>query len=244
MNFRKSLAVARNDLEVFWKKKYVVYSLIGIPVALSVGLPLALELILRGSRYPAGDVEVTMNAFAFLFILLASFLPTILSSYSFVAEKLEKSLEPLLATPATDGELLAGKGLAAFVPSILTTYIGVIVFMGLADWATQATLGIDYFPNWNTTLILAVAIPISCLFSVGVNVMISSLVSDLRAAQQLGILVLLPVGGLYVFAEKDFASLDSERLLLISALLLVADVVLLYLDNLTFRREEILTKWK
>jgi len=240
----KSWAVATNDFSIFWKKKYVVYSLVGIPVTLSIGLPLALWLIMQGNPVSVRELEVVLNAFSFLFILLASFLPTILASYSFVGEKLEKNLEPLLATPTTDGELLLGKGLAAFLPSILTTYFGAAVFMGLVDRLAYHTLGTNYFPNWNTTVILLVAVPIACTFSVGVNIIISSLVSDLRAAQQLGILVLLPVGGLYVLAERDFMSLEVTNLIIISALLLVADAFLFYLSKVTFRREEILTKWK
>jgi len=240
----KSWVVATNDFSIFWKKKYIVYSLIGIPVTLSIGLPLALRLIMQGNPISVSELEVVLNAFAFLFILLASFLPTILASYSFVGEKLEKNLEPLLATPTTDGELLLGKGLAAFLPSILTTYLGAAVFMVLVDRLTYGALGTYYFPNWNTTVILLVAVPIACAFSVGVNIIISSLVSDLRAAQQLGILVLLPVGGLYVLAERDFKSLEIGNLIIISALLLVADAFLFYLSRVTFRREEILTKWK
>jgi ABC-type transport system involved in multi-copper enzyme maturation permease subunit len=236
--------VATNDFDIFWKKKYVVYSLIGIPVTLSIGLPLALWLLMQGNSFSVRDIEVALNAFSFLFILLASVLPTILASYSFVGEKLEKNLEPLLATPTTDGELLLGKGLAAFLPSILTTYLGSVVYMGLADRLTRDALGAYYFPNWNTTVILLAAVPIACTFSVGVNIIISSLVSDLRAAQQLGILVLLPVGGLYVLAERDFVSLEIGNIIIISILLLIADALLFYVSKVTFRREEILTKWK
>jgi len=240
----KSWVVATNDFDIFWKKKYIVYSLIGIPATLSIGLPLALRLLIQGNPISVTELEVVLNAFSFLFILLASFLPTILASYSFVGEKLEKNLEPLLATPTTDGELLLGKGLAAFLPSMLTTYLGSVVFMVLSDWLTHSALGAYYFPNWNTTAILLVAVPIACMFGVGVNVIISSLVSDLRAAQQLGILVLIPVGGLYVLAERDFMTLEVWNLLVISVLLLIADALLFYVSKITFRREEILTRWK
>jgi ABC-2 type transport system permease protein len=240
----RSWAVATNDFSIFWRQKYIVYSLIGIPVTLSIALPLALSLIVNRNPISIEELEVVLNAFSFLFILLASFLPTILASYSFVGEKLEKNLEPLLATPTSDGELLLGKGLAAFLPSILTTYLGAIVFMVLVDRLTYGAIGSYYFPNLNTTIILLVAVPIACTFSVGANIIISSLVSDIRAAQQLGILVLLPIGGLYVLAERDFMALEVSNLIAISAILLGADALLLYLSRITFRREEILTKWK
>ena len=243
MKISKAWAVARNDLDIFWRQKYIVYSLIGLPITLSIGLPVALSLVLQHNSISVSELEVVLDAFSFLFVLLASFLPTILASYSFVGEKLEKNLEPMLATPTTDGELLLGKGLAAFLPSIVTTYVAAGVFMALADWVSSGMLG-SYFPNLDITILLVAALPISCAFSVEVNILISSLVSDLRAAQQLGILVLIPVGGLYVLAEKNFLSLDLTSFALISLLLIAADAVLLYFSTVTFRREEILTKWK
>ena len=51
------------------------------------------------------------------FVIIPVVLPSIMGSYSIVGEKIEKSLEPLLATPTTDGELLLGKSLATFLPT-------------------------------------------------------------------------------------------------------------------------------
>ena len=167
-----------------------------------------------------------------------------LASYSFLGEKLEKSLEPLLSTPTTDGELLLGKGLAALLPSIGVSYLGAVIFMGFVDELTSGRLGYLYFPNQTMAVILLIAVPLACVFSVEVNVVIASLVGDLRAAQQLGTLASVPFGGVFVLAETNFTSLNLATLLTISVLLLVIDVVLLQVCRTTFRREEILTKWK
>ena len=43
-----------------------------------------------------------LDSFSFFFVIIATIIPTAISSYSIVGEKVEKSLEPLLATPATD----------------------------------------------------------------------------------------------------------------------------------------------
>jgi ABC-2 type transport system permease protein len=243
MNLRKAWAVTTNDFSVFRRKTYIFYSLVALPVALSIGLPLTVWLLIQRNGISLREVEVLLNAFSFVFILLPSLLPTVIASYSFVGEKLEKSLEPLLATPATDGELLLGKSMAAFLPSLLTTYLGAGIFMALADELTYGRIGSYYFPNWNTVVILLVAVPLACAFSVQANVIIASLVNDLRTAQQLGVRVLIPVGVLYVLAENNFLSLDVDKLLIISAFILVADLGLVFLCRAAFRREEILTKW-
>lgn len=244
MNLRKAWVVATNDFSVFRRKRYIFYALVAIPVALSLGLPITLWLLLQRTTIADSQLEVLLNVFAFFFIILPSLLPTVLASYSFVGEKLERSLEPLLATPTTDGELLLGKSLAAFLPSLLATYLGAGIFVALVDEITRARLGFLYFPDWDLAVILLVAAPLACAFSVEVNVMIASLVGDIRAAQLLGIVVLIPVGGLYVLAETDFTSLNTESLLVISGVLLGFDALLLLLDRATFRREEIVTKWK
>jgi ABC-2 type transport system permease protein len=244
MKLSRSWTVTRNDLSVFRRKRYIFYSLVALPVALSIGLPITVWLLVQRTALSVGEIEVLLNAFSFFFIILPSLLPTVLASYSFVGEKLEKSLEPLLATPATDGELLLGKSLAAFLPSLLATYLGAAIFVALIDEVTYSRIGSLYFPNWDFAVILLVAVPLACVFSVEVNVIISSLVSDIRAAQMLGIVVLVPVGGLYVLAETDFMSLDVTSLLVISAVLLGLDALLFFLNRVTFRREEILTKWK
>ena len=67
------------------------------------------------------------------FVLIPVVLPSIMGSYSIVGEKIEKSLEPLLATPTTDGELLFGKSLATFLPTIGVTYIGAAIFITIMD---------------------------------------------------------------------------------------------------------------
>ena len=56
---------------------------------------------------------------------------------------------------------------------------------------------------------------------------------------------MLPFAGIYVAGELDLIPLgDTTNLLIISGILLVVDPLLLYVARATFRREEILTKWK
>ena len=198
-----------------------------------------------GRGIPAAQLPVLLPAFAFFYLILAGFIPTSIASYSIVGEKVEKSLEPLLATPTTDGEILLGKGISAFLPPIAAIWGGSAVFMVLIDLVTRGTLGYNFFPNWNAGIVLFLMVPLAAIMSVEWNVIISSRVSDVRVAMQLGALVVLPFGGIYVSGELNLISLgDASNLLIIAGILLVVDVLLLYVARATFRREEILTKWK
>jgi hypothetical protein len=81
--------------------------------------------------------------------------------------------------------------------------------------------------------------------SVQLNVIVSSRISDIRTGQQVGALSILPFAGLYVSGELDIVNLgDTSNLLIIAGVLLVVGALLSFVSRATFRREEILTKWK
>ncbi|MGZ4902630.1 MAG: ABC transporter permease subunit [Halobacteriota archaeon] len=250
MKLWKSWVIARKDFATFRMKRYIIYSLVVVPLLISIGLPLLIWLSVRNGIPSAQLPDVisglndVLNAFFFLFVLIAGILPISIGAYSIVGEKLEKTLEPLLAPPTTDGEILLGKVIAAFLPSIIATYASAVIFMALMDAATGTTLGYVFFPNWTMAVILLVIVPLISILSTEFNVIISARVSDIRAAQQLGALITLPLAGVYVAAEIDFLLLTPTNLAVISAIILVIDVLLFSLSRATFRREEILTKWK
>jgi len=88
-------------------------------------------------------------------------------------------------------------------------------------------------------------VPLAAIMSVEWNVVISARVSDVRVAQQIGMILILPFAGIYVSSELSLIQLgDISNLLIISGILLAVDVLLLYVAKATFQREEILTKWK
>ena len=242
MDLANSWTIAVKDFSIFRKQKHILLSLIFFPLILSIGLPGVIWLLMWFRSSPTGVITVLLNAFSFYFIILACLLPITLASYSIVGEKIEKSLEPLLATPTTDGELLFGKSLAAFLPSITATYAGTTIFMFLADAVTYNRLGYLFFPNENFTVILLLTLPLSCMLSVEMNVIISSRANDLRTAGGLGSLILLPFGAIYILFELNFVPFNEINLLMISAFIALADIILFYLSRIAFRREEILTK--
>jgi hypothetical protein len=62
--------------------------------------------------------------------------------------------------------------------------------------------------------------------------------------QQVGALILIPFGAIYVMFEVNLISFNITTLLIICAVILLTDVILFYLTKTSFPREEILTKWK
>jgi len=105
-------------------------------------------------------------------------------------------------------------------------------------------LGYFYYPNWNIAIIILLVAPLSAILSVELGVILSSRVNDVRSAQQLGQLVIIPFFGIYILGEIGYLSLGINSMLIIAAILLVVDIVFFYISTITFRREDILTKWK
>jgi len=245
MKLSKAWIIAEKDFAIFRKKKSVIYSVVLFPLFVSISLPLIVQFIgSKSGGIPAEALPTVLNAYSLFFITGAVTLPTAIASYSLVGEKVQKSIEPLLATPTTEREILLGKSIAAFLLPIAALYIGAVIFMVLIDSLTYSTLGYIYFPNWNMAIIMVLVAPLGSILAIEFDILISSRVSDVRAAQQLGGIVALPFVGIYVLAKASIFSLDSSNLLIISASLVAIDVILFYISEGLFRSEKILTKWK
>ncbi len=244
MDLEIAWTVATKDLSIIRKKKSIFYAVIILPLIMSIGLPAIVWVVEQRGTIPDAILIGLLNAFSFFFVIMASLSSIGISSYSIVGEKVEKSLEPLLATPATDGEILFGKGLAAFIPTIVATYVSVTIFMILTDILTYAQLGYSYYPNLTIALVLFLVTPLAIILSNELNVLVSARVNDVRTASQLGAIMGIPFFVIYILAEIGLISLDIATFLAISAILLAADIALFYLSRTTFRREQILTRWK
>jgi ABC-type Na+ efflux pump permease subunit len=208
-------------------------------------ISILLSVVLMVRNIPVTTLSYLLPSFSYFYVILAGVVPTAIASYTIVGEKVEKTLEPLLAAPVTDGEILLGKGISAFLPSILAILGGSVLFMVLSDVATLKSFGYYFFPNLNTAITLFLMVPLAILMSVEWNVVVSGRVTDVRVAQQLGGLIVLPFAAIYVLGEINVVPLDvTSNLLIICGILALIDVLLFSIARATFQREEILTKWK
>lgn len=243
MRFWKSWIVASKDFSVFRKNKYIFYSIVAMPLLFGLVFPFAMLMFLPADTQTS-VITMILNMLNMYFAIIAAILPTVIASYSFVGEKVEKSLEPLLATPTTDSELLFGKSIAAFLPCMAATYVGAACYLAVANTWSYMNLGIFVLPNLNWGIIVGLVAPLACILSVESNIIVSSRVNDVRAAQQIGGLLVLPIV-LVLILGSTFELVSPDILALtLSGIMAIAVIALFYLAKATFRREEILTKWK
>jgi ABC-2 type transport system permease protein len=188
-------------------------------------------------------LPMMFNMVLMIFIIVPATLPTIIATYSIVGEKNNRSLEPLLATPTTDGELLAGKILSSFVPSMGSTFLAFTLGVVLLDVVLIPKVGYPLLPNLTWILSILLLAPTACLMSVLACVLVSSKVSDVRAAQQLGGFVVMPVVVLMLGVLSGFIFLSPVMIFVFAGLYGCLDLGLFYVAKAIFNRETILTKW-
>jgi ABC-2 type transport system permease protein len=239
MDWQNVATIARKDLTIMMARRSMRIALVALPLGLAV---LFSEIIAHGN-FPATSLPQTLNAFLFFFMIYTGALPATIASYSMVGEKIERSLEPLLATPASDSEILLGKGLAALVPPLVAMWAGMGILMGAADAITHGTLGYLYFPNGLAALTVFGLAPLMAIMAVTYSVLCSARVTEVRTAQQLAALAAVPGVVIYVATLSGALHLDLPSLAVVCGILAAADAALALAARAVFHREEILTRW-
>ena len=176
------------------------------------------------------------------FLLIPAMVPIAIASQSVIGERQARSLEPQLATPVSVSELLAGKVLAAALPAVLATWI-VWVAYGLinAALADPRLLRMVFSPQW--IVAMASLVPLICVLSVLLGVIVSSRVGDPRTAQQFGAFVVLPIIAIAVAQFMGGQATFTMNPVLMGDLIVIGLVgALLALGSWAFDREEILTR--
>jgi ABC-2 type transport system permease protein len=256
------LTVMRKDLEEVMHNRYILTSMATFPLLFSVIIPI-LYLLTLPANISKTDVASLSNAvqgfvamspkqamISFLvqsnlpfYLLMPGIMPTLIAAYSIAGEKKNGTLEPMLATPVRTVDILLGKTLAAVVPAVLLTWASFMVYAALVNGFTAGTFDSPILPNALWVIALFITGPLLAVLSVFASILVSARLSDVRAAQQVSAVLVVPIMGLFVLQLFGMVTLSVNALLAVSAGLLVVDVVLIMLGSAVFQREEILTKW-
>jgi ABC-2 type transport system permease protein len=188
-------------------------------------------------------IDIMSSTVMMMFVLVPSATPAIISSFSIIGEKKARSLEPILATPISDIELLMGKVLASFIPTIIPTFAAYALFAILMQVLAGTSVGVNMaFTPILLTGVFVLA-PLVCVLSIVANVFISSKVNDIRAAQQLGSLVVLPLIFLFMIPITGAATFGPVIVLAMALFVGIADAGLMWFTLKVFNRENILVNW-
>jgi uncharacterized membrane protein SpoIIM required for sporulation len=153
---------------------------------------------------------------------------------SFAGERERLSLEPLLATPLTDGQLYLGKMFASLLLPLMAAYLGIFVYLG------GLFLRINWVPPGQLLLQVLLLTFAQAIVMVNGAVVISSQATSVRAANLLASFVILPVSQL-IIAESLIMFWGRYNVLWIVLIgLLLISIVLGRMGLHVFNRETLL----
>jgi ABC-type transport system involved in multi-copper enzyme maturation permease subunit len=188
-------------------------------------------------------VERTLLDWFGMFLVMPVFVPILISSQSVAGEKERRTLEPLLASPVTAMELVAGKSLASLVPALMITWTAfVLLCVGVDVVAWPLGQGL-MLPNTLWLFGILVLAPLFAFFGNGVAVLISARVAEARTAQQLSALIVLPLVGLVAGQVAGFLNAGLVYYAVQGGVVLLLDVALLWASVRLLDRERLISRW-
>jgi len=164
-------------------------------------------------------------------------------------DKAARSLEPLLVTPLTSGELLAGKILAAVTPATLVSWVAYGIFttaMSHADFTQSPIFGSFHGMVWRVAIF--VIAPLLAVLVAAIAFLISSRTKDapnaMNSCNEISALItLLIFVGVGTAAYRHYA-MPPGLLMEIAAGVVLLNVLTFLLCVKLFQRETVLFKWK
>lgn len=185
-----------------------------------------------------------LRATAGMFLLMPIAIASTVAAFSIVGEKQQRTLEPILATPITDRQLLLGKLLACVGPTVAATWAAGAVAILVVNMVFASRGMSTPLPDRFWTVVLLVLAPALAAAVALVTMRLSAKSSDPQATVQTSALAVLPIFLLLVAVFGRLLTLSFPALLGGCALVLLVDVALFRMNVVRFRREEILTRWK
>jgi ABC-2 type transport system permease protein len=184
-----------------------------------------------------------LSQFNFFLLLIPIMIAISFATFSIVEEKLSGSLEPLLATPVRTWELLLGKALSGVVPALLITWVCAAIFLfGVAGLGWGHLLSLVLTPSWFMSLFLLT--PAVAVLSFMLGVIGSSRAGDPKSAQNIVVVIILPVLALIAVQVTGLVWFTSLLTLALALVIGIVDILALRAAVTLFQRESIVVKWR
>jgi ABC-2 type transport system permease protein len=218
-------AITVKELRDYRRNHFVIGTMTVMPL-LFVTLPIV-QLFLANATADTTKLNMRIGASMLYMLVIPAFMPSTLSAYSVVGEREQGTLEPVLITPIRREEFLIGKALAAFVPTLVISYVVFGVFLAAAALFAHPVI-VSALYSGTHVLVQLLFTPLLAGWGIWVGIAVSARSADVRVAQQLSVLGTLPL--------LAILALISLNVITVSAVLAVGlAVALLAVDLLAWR---------
>ncbi len=231
-------AVIRKELAEFRRNRLIVATAAILPV-LFLASPTASVLSIKAQALSTG-LDKRVEVALFIPLLIPVLVPALLSAYAVVGERDQGTLEPVLTTPVGRAELLIGKAVAIFMPTVALAYLMFGVFVAITQLAARPAVAaaVRHAPQLPAALVF---IPLLAAWAIWVGLAISARATDTRVAQQLSTLGSLPPVALAALMSFQVISPTFTLAATLAGALLVIDCGACLVVARLFDRERLVT---
>ena len=225
-------SVVTKELRDYRRRRSIVAAMIILPVVFLI------EPTLTVFVAPAGtNLQVPL----LLLLLIPVVTPSTLAAYSIVGEREQGTLEPVLTTPLQREEFIIGKAAAIMIPTLALSYGVFAVFLAVVRLFATSAASRNVFHQGPVLLAVALLTPLLAGWAVIVGMAISVRATEVRVAQQLGMVASFPPLLAVILLSLGVLHPSVQTALLFAGGLLLIDARAVPLVARTFDRERLIT---
>ena len=258
MDLKNSIRILKKDWKTSVKRKEILAIMTIFPVIFTIILPILMLIgllvdpnafmaefgdpaLLRSilqipahyNNALAGAIMVIRMIVLPLFLFIPGMMPIVISSDSFAGEKERKTMEGVLLLPMNKTELILGKVLASFIPSMVISLVcfftlGIIVNVMLLSYLDGIILFFSDIPIMLVGLLLT---PFWALLNIQISVIISSRAKDMKSAQSISGALVTPVLGIMLVQIFNPAFLTIITVLILTGFIALLWIFFIYVSN-------------
>ena len=227
-------ALIRKEFREYRHHRAILITGLGLPLVFMM-LPF-LNLVGFDPDSGPEKVNLAVGQSMFVFFLTPAVVPAALAAYSIIGEKEQGTLEAILTLPLTDRQFLHAKIFAVATPAVVASWLVYFGFTGLSAVVVKEPLRSEVLdPMW-TVGVLGLAAPMA-LFSTLTGLSISARAKDLRVAEQLAGMVILPALAPVALVAFRVVPVNFATWTVFLAIVTTIDLLLLAVAYRTFERE-------
>jgi ABC-type Na+ efflux pump permease subunit len=232
-------AVIRKELRDYRRKRAIVVAMIVLP-AIFLIQPV-ITIFFAASSISGSSLKTSVTISLLYLLLIPVIMPSTLAAYTVVGEREQGTLEPLLTTPIRRQEFILGKAAAVMIPTLILSYGVFGVFLAAVELLAHATVASAVFHQGPILLAMFLFAPLMSGWAIVVGMAVSVRASEVRVAQQLGMLASLPIVGGVVLLAVGVIHPTFQVAVLFAVIMLAIDLRAFRIVSRMFDPERLVT---
>jgi ABC-2 type transport system permease protein len=238
LNATRVRAVVAKEMRDYRRNRFIASTMAIMPILFMIA-PIVTIFALPADA-PAKSLDAGIGVSVLYLTLIPALVPAVVSSYTVIGEREQGTLEPVLTTPLRREELLLGKALAAYLPTLVISYVMYGIFLACVGLFAHQNVADDVFQA-GRILAQILFTPLLAAWSIWAGIAISTRANDVRVAQQLSTLVSMPPLAVTSLIGFGVITPTPRLAVLLGAGLLVIDIAAARFVARLFDRERLLT---